>query len=149
MNGKRLYAALPVLVALNAAPALAADPDAETCQLAAVFADGTDAIIAHIQSMAALWGEAERAKLDPVFRPELGKFNFVKGNVYIIADFEPFMREYLVVSGDASKAATIFFRITFAEGPQGYMFRNIDFNTNYKEIMGTTLAQTPQPVGCS
>lgn len=148
MGWRQVFAAMPLAAALYANPAAAADPRVESCGLAAVLADGTDAIIAHFERMAILWDEAERAKLDPVFRPELGKFDFAKGKVYLVADFDPFMREYLVVSGDASRAVTIFFRLSFAQGPKGYMFRNVDFNTNYAEIMATNFAHPPQEIGC-
>ncbi len=148
MGWRRVFAAVPLVAVLYASPALAADPRAESCKLAAVLADGTDAIIGQFEEMAKLWDEAERAKLDPVFRPELGKFDFDKGKVYLIADFDPFMREYMVVSGDASRAVTIFFRLSFARGPRGYMFRNVDFNTDYSEIMASNLAQPPQEIGC-
>lgn len=131
-----------------AKPAFAQTPVEHTCKLAEVLASGPDAIISQFQEMATGWPTEEKAKLDTIFRSELSKLSLKKGRVYKIVDFEPFMTEHLIVSGDPQKTAVIFFRLAYVNGPNGYFFKNVNFNTNFEKIFGDQPLQSPVAIVC-
>lgn len=144
---KHAIAAAAVLLAASA-PAFAGDPVAETCALAAILPQGIEPIMGQFDTMAALWGDADRARLGPLLRPEIGKFSMEPGKVYMIADFDPFARELLVVSADRKQGTTLYFRIIYESAPDGYYFKNVRFNSDYYEIIAAPFVQTPAPVPC-
>ena len=146
MKYKKLAAA--ICAGLLAGQAHAQDPVAETCEFAGVLEKGTDVTIGQLLKLARLWPDSDRAKLDPVFRPELSGFEFSKGEVYRIADLGEFGQEFLIVAADRSRAANIYFRIIFQTYEKGYFFKNVKFNTDYYKITSPAFMQKPEPVDC-
>lgn len=144
---KRLAAVAAVLM-FAATPALAQDPLAETCEFASTLDKGTDVTIGQLLKLARLWPESDRAKLGPIFRPELEGFNMSKGDVYQIADLGDFAQEFLVVAADRSRASNIYFRIIFQTYEKGFFFKNVKFNSDYYKITTPAFVQDPKPVDC-
>ncbi len=136
------------LVLFGAAPALAGDPVAETCGLAAALPGGTGAIMDQLNAMASLWAASDRAKLGPVMEPELGKFKMEAGKVWIVGDLDPFMRELLVVSADRNQGTTLYFRVIYESAPDGFYFKNVRFNSDFYAIISDPFLQAPAPVNC-
>ena len=135
--------------AITVDTALAGDAAAEVCVFAQKLEDGTDAIIDQLQDMARLWVASDRAKLDPLMRPEMGPFKMVAGKVHLIGDLAPFAQEYLVVSADPKRGQTIYFRIIYETGPKGYYFKNVKFNSDYYSILSHGILHEPREVKCS
>lgn len=134
--------------AITLETALAGDAAAEVCVFARKLEEGTDAIIAQLQAMARLWVASDRAKLDPLMRPEMGPFNMVAGKVHLIGDLAPFAQEFLVVSADPKRGQTIYFRIIYETGPKGYYFKNVKFNSDYYAILSHGILHEPRAVNC-
>ncbi len=145
---RKSFAAIAVLSTIAAGPALAQDPLAETCEFASILDKGTDVTIGQLLKLARLWPDSDRAKLDPIFRPELKGFNMSKGKVYQIADLGEFAQEFLVVTADRGRASNIYFRIIFQTYDEGYFFKNVKFNSDYYKITTPAFVQDPQPVDC-
>ncbi|MCB1382582.1 MAG: hypothetical protein KDJ73_06570 [Notoacmeibacter sp.] len=134
---------------ISVATAQAGDPAAEVCVFAEKLGEGTDAIISQLQGMARLWNESDRAKLDPIMRPEIGPFKMVAGKVYSIGDLAPFAQEYLVVTAAPAKGQTIYFRVIYETGPNGYYFKNVKFNSDYYSILSHGILHEPREVNCA
>lgn len=145
--GKRTAIATAMALLISG-PALAQDPVAETCEFANTLDKGTDVTLGQLLKLARLWPDADRAKLDPIFRPELKGFNLAKGDVYHIADLGDFAQEFQVVSADRSRASNIYFRIIFQTYDEGYFFKNVKFNSDYYKITAPAFLQEPKPVDC-
>lgn len=145
--GKRTAVAA-LLALLMSGSAWAQDPLAETCEFADILDKGTDVTLGQLLKLARLWPDADRAKLDPIFRPELENFNLSKGKVYHIADLGEFAQEYLIVSADRGRASNIYFRIIFQTYEEGYFFKNVKFNSDYYKIITPGFVQEPEPVDC-
>lgn len=137
-----------VMASAMASPALAQDPMAETCEFADILDRGTDVTIGQLLKLARLWPDSDRAKLDPIFRPELEGFNLSKGDVYHIADLGDFAQEFLVVAADRGRASNIYFRIIFQTYEKGFFFKNVKFNSDYYKITVPAFMQEPKPVDC-
>ena len=133
---------------ISVATAQAGDPAAEVCVFAEKLGEGTDAIISQLQGMARLWNESDRAKLDPIMRPEIGPFKMVAGKVYSIGDLAPFAQEFMVVTADRKDGQTIYFRIIYETGPDGYYFKNVNFNSDFYDILRDRVLQKPERVAC-
>ncbi|MEX0347065.1 MAG: hypothetical protein AB3N20_19235 [Rhizobiaceae bacterium] len=144
----RKFAVAMVIASSFSLPAAAQDPVAETCEFADILDKGTDVTIGQLLKLARLWPDADRAKLDPIFRPELKGFNMSKGKVYQIADLGEFAQEFLVVTTDRSRASNIYFRIIFQTYDEGYFFKNVKFNSDYYKITSPAFIQEPEPVDC-
>ena len=143
-------AAVPAgAAAISVATAKAGDPAAEVCVLALKLGDGTDAIISQLQEMAKIWNDSDRAKLDPIMRPEIGPFKMVAGKVYSIGDLAPFAQEYLMVTADPKKGQTIYFRLIYETGPNGYYFKNVKFNSDYYSILSHGILHEPREINCA
>ncbi len=125
------------------------DPVAETCEFAGNLDKGIDIVIGQLLKFARNWPEADRAKLDPIFRPELDGFKMSKGDVYKIADLGDFAQEFLVVTADKGRGSNIYFRIIFQAYTDGFFFKNVKFNTDYYEITSPAFIQKPAMVDCS
>lgn len=145
--GSRLVAAAIVSLCLTGT-AVAQDPVAETCEFAGVLDKGTDVTIGQLLKLARLWPDADRAKLDAIFRPELKDFSMSKGEVYHIADFGDFAQEFLIVAADRSRASNIYFRIIFQTYEKGYFFKNVKFNADFYKITDPAFAMAPRKVDC-
>ncbi|MFP1630267.1 hypothetical protein ACLB6G_00880 [Zhengella sp. ZM62] len=138
----------PAAAQVSVASTLAGSADPEVCAFAASLGNGTDAVIAQLGAMAAPWGESDRAKLGPIMRPELEKFDMEAGVVYRIADLAPFAQEFMVVSADRVDGQTIYFRIIYETGPAGYYFKNVNFNSDFYDILRGGVMQKPEAVAC-
>lgn len=138
----------PASAQVSVASTLAGSADPEVCAFAASLGNGTDAVIAQLGTMAAPWGESDRAKLGPIMRPELEKFDMEAGVVYRIADLAPFAQEFMVVTADRDDGQTIYFRIIYETGPDGYYFKNVNFNSDFYDILRGGVMQKPEAVAC-
>ncbi len=135
-------------MAMIAAPAFANNAQSGSCQFADALGDDTDRILLTLKGLAEKWNDSDRAKLEPIFRPQLDKFKFEPGKVYRVAGFAPYMEEYLVVSADFARAQPIFFRLKFGGSESGLVFRNIVFNTEFEEIFEVGTIASPVEVEC-
>ena len=133
---------------VSVASALAGSADPEICAFATSLGKGTDGVIEQLGVMAAPWSESARAKLGPIMRPELEKFDMEAGVVYRIADLAPFAQEFMVVTADRKDGQTIYFRIIYETGPDGYYFKNVNFNSDFYDILRDRVLQKPERVAC-
>lgn len=147
---RKLLLAVSVATFALSIPAVAdpQDPVAETCQFANILDKGTDVVIGQLLNFARNWPDSDRAKLDPIFRPELKGFKMTKGDVYRIADLGEFAQEFLVITADKSRGSTIFFRIIFQSSTEGFFFKNVKFNTDFYKITNPAFVHDPEPIVC-
>lgn len=141
-------AVLAITIAGAASSASANEAETKACAFAASLGGGLEPALENIISMADWWSDADRAKLDPNFRPQMDGFNYEAGLTYIVTDFAPFMQEYLVVTGDLRRGVPLYFRLRFSGTDSGLLFSNIDFNSNLDRIFTTGLIMEPKPVVC-
>ncbi len=141
-------ALLAASVAAHPAAAQTSDPAGEVCRLAGAIAQGTDATVAQLLQMAAVWPDEDRAKLEPIFRPQLSRFDMAPGDVFEIAEFGRYAREYLIASADRKGAGNVYFRILYEAAPNGLYFKNAKFNSDYYVIIDPPFPQTPEKIIC-
>lgn len=147
MRSFPLAAIMAAISIAGAAPASAGPAD-EVCAFAASIAEGTDAGIAQLLTMAEPWPPSDRAKLEPIFRAEMDKFDMIAGEVWTIADLGDLATEYLIVSADRNGAGNLYFRILYEASPDGMFFKNAKFNSDYYAILANGFLDRPRKLVC-
>lgn len=146
---KKLLASLAALF-ISFSPAYAVEDNSigDTCRFAQSLHLGNAATEAIVLELAGRWKEADRAKLVPVVVTPLKSYKLEKATVYLVTDFNPLFKEYLVVSGDKSSGVPIFFRITYSRLGEKYFFKHINLNSSFTKIIANGFGQEPKKIEC-
>lgn len=139
------------LVLLNTGTTLASvsKPLASSCNLIqALISKGGDGGVSEMISQIQHWPSEERAKLRALMAPQVGKFSYLSGEVYLVADLGEFMQEHLVVL-EAAAVGTAYFRIVYEKFDGELALAWITFQGAYSEISKLAFAQVPRKLNCS
>ena len=138
------------LLLLNAGTTLAtaSKPLASSCSLVqALISKGGDGGVTEMISQVQHWPSDKRAQLRALMAPEVGKFSYLSGEVYLVADFGEFMQEHLVVV-EAAAFGTTYFRIVYEKFDGELALAWITFQGGYTEISKLAFAQVPRKLSC-
>ncbi len=144
----KIFVAGLVAGALQMQPAKAAEPLEETCKLvSALTKDGGDGGTKAIVNMASHWPEADQIKLAAIMNPALQKFDYVGGDVYLVADLDDNMQEHLVTMR-IKGVSMVYIRLIYQHSNSELRFAHIEFQEKFKKVASYAFAQKPEKLSC-
>ncbi len=148
---KRTLAALVVIAANFAAPVLHAGENSareQTCEFVSVaIEDGSTAGIEKLSQMFSWRESAVKTVKDSI--AVLAQFEFIAGNIYLVADFDGLAEQHLVVLSTKSSGA-MFLLIDFERHLGKLVPVHFKFKDKYRELIEEigTLSLEPRKIDC-
>lgn len=149
---KILIAAIAVLLSTVApVTVLAANPLQQSCGFVRALTEGgaEDAVAYLRDTMVSHWPEADREKMYDGYKPILQRYQFVGGNVYLIAMLADDVREHLLAIR-VENGAMLYFRAVYSyfTGP-GLALANLSVSDKFEEVSSPAFVQSPTLMTCN
>ncbi|MCF6321636.1 MAG: hypothetical protein L3J32_07705, partial [Rhizobiaceae bacterium] len=133
-----LFFALGPLGGTGAAMADTHQPRDDSCGFVEALVQGKGAggvkFLENLAANSPMWSKSSQAKLEPALGSPMGRFDYLDGEIFIIADLGKATREHLVAMR-LTTGGTVFFRILYEWDGQRLSFINIKLQADYYDII--------------
>jgi len=141
--------------ALGGASAVRADthqPKDDSCGFVEALVQGKGpGGVSFLEILAAnspMWSKSSQAKLQPALSGPMGRFEYLDGEIFVIADLGKAAREHIVAMR-LTTGGTVFFRILYEWDGQRLSFINIKMQADYYDIIEPGGIAGYKPLPCT